>query len=120
MGILHKGTNCVYFKNWAALFTEVVAGLIILLCLFGWMDLLVIAKWLSPIDLDGDKEHPGVFDKIETGSEDPDESQVPVKEGDWRNRHSPSVINIMIDVVFNFGKTKTPGYIAYIGKDIDE
>jgi vacuolar-type H+-ATPase subunit I/STV1 len=52
MGILHKGTNCVYFRDWASLFTEVVTGLIILLGLFGWMDLLIIAKWLTPLDID--------------------------------------------------------------------
>lgn len=30
---------------------EVVTGLIILLGLFGWMDLLIIAKWLFPVDV---------------------------------------------------------------------
>lgn len=54
MGIITKGTNCVYNRDWASLVTEVIAGLIILLGLFGWMDLLIIAKWLSPIDIDSD------------------------------------------------------------------
>jgi len=52
MGILHKGTNCVYFRDWASLFTEVIAGLVILLGLFGWMDLLILAKWLTPLNID--------------------------------------------------------------------
>jgi len=54
MGILHKGTNCVYFRDWPSLVTEVIAGLIILLGLFGWMDLLVIAKWLTPLNIEDD------------------------------------------------------------------
>jgi V-type H+-transporting ATPase subunit a len=52
MGILHKGTNCVYFRDWASLTTEVIAGLVILLGLFGWMDLLILAKWLKPLDIE--------------------------------------------------------------------
>ena len=30
--------------------TEVVTGLIILLGLFGWMDILIIAKWFYPME----------------------------------------------------------------------
>ena len=52
MGIIHKGTNAVYFGDWPTFFTEVVAGTIILLGLFGWMDLLIIAKWLTPLDIE--------------------------------------------------------------------
>lgn len=54
MGIVTKGTNCVYFRDWPSLFTEVIAGLIILLGLFGWMDLLIIAKWFCDVDIDTD------------------------------------------------------------------
>lgn len=54
MGIIHKGTNTVYFGDWPSFFTEVVAGTIILLGLFGWMDLLIIAKWLTTLDIDDD------------------------------------------------------------------
>lgn len=118
MGILHKGANCVYFKNWASLLTEVVAGLIILLGMFGWMDLLVIAKWFSPIDIDSDVMQPGAFKQIETDSTDPNENVVPVKKGDYDNQHAPSVINIMIDIVFNGGSSKTPTYTPYVGKDM--
>ena len=50
MGIVTKGTNCVYFRDWPSLVTEVIAGLIILLSLFGWMDLLIIVKWITPVN----------------------------------------------------------------------
>jgi len=51
MGVLHKYTNAIYTKRWASLITECIGGTIILMFLFGWMDLLVFAKWLTPIDL---------------------------------------------------------------------
>lgn len=48
IGICVKGLNAVHFKRWIVLGSEVVTGLIILLGLFGWMDLLIFAKWLTP------------------------------------------------------------------------
>lgn len=51
MGILVKGTNCIYNGHWLEFFTEVIAGLAILLGLFGWMDALIIAKWFHSIDI---------------------------------------------------------------------
>ena len=46
MGIVVKGLNALYFKRKLVFWTEVVTGLIILNCLFGWMDALIIIKWL--------------------------------------------------------------------------
>lgn len=34
------------------------------------------------------------------------------------NQNFPSIINIMIDTVFGFGKSKTPKAYSYIGSDI--
>lgn len=55
MGIVIKGTNAVYFKKYPVLIFEVCTGLIILLGLFGWMDLLIISKWFITLDIDGDE-----------------------------------------------------------------
>jgi V-type H+-transporting ATPase subunit a len=89
MGVLVKGTNEIYFKRWPALVFEVFAGLIILLGLFGWMDLLIFAKWLFPLnyaDLTIDRTvTPNVF------------------VGEAINRKAPSIINIMINTVFGGG-----------------
>ncbi len=52
IGIIIKGTNSVYFRRWAVLFTEVITGLIILLALFGWMDILIYAKWFKRLDIE--------------------------------------------------------------------
>jgi len=45
MGICVKGLNALYFNNKIVFYFEVVTGLIILNCLFGWMDILIIIKW---------------------------------------------------------------------------
>lgn len=45
IGVIVKGLNSVYFGRWLDLVFEVFTGLIILLGLFGWMDILIFAKW---------------------------------------------------------------------------
>lgn len=50
-GILIKGTNAIFRSNWPIFICEVVAGLVILNGLFGWMDLLIFVKWMKPLDL---------------------------------------------------------------------
>lgn len=52
MGVITKGTNAVFFRRWADLFTEVCTGLIILLGLFGWMDALIYGKWFHSLDIE--------------------------------------------------------------------
>jgi V-type H+-transporting ATPase subunit a len=47
IGIILKGSNTLYFGWIVRFMTEVVAGLIILLGLFGWMDILIIAKFFT-------------------------------------------------------------------------
>lgn len=51
-GIITKGGNAIYFKQWATLFTEVITGFVILVGLFGWMDILIYAKWLFPLNIE--------------------------------------------------------------------
>lgn len=45
LGILVKGTNAIFKRNWPIFILEVLGGLVILNGLFGWMDLLVFTKW---------------------------------------------------------------------------
>jgi len=52
IGIVCKGTNAVYFRQWDVLSTEVITGLVILLGLFGWMDFLIYAKWFKELDIE--------------------------------------------------------------------
>ena len=52
MGIIMKGTNNIYNRDWISLLTEVCTGLIILIGLFGWMDALIIAKWFHGLNIE--------------------------------------------------------------------
>jgi len=101
IGIIVKGTNAVYFRRWAVLFTEVFTGLIILLGLFGWMDFLIYAKWFKRLDI----EDKTIINQEELDDKlNQDEEASPEYQGDWQNRHTPSVINIMITTIFSGGK----------------
>ncbi|CAD8142676.1 unnamed protein product [Paramecium pentaurelia] len=44
-GIILKGLNAIYFKNWLDFFFEFIPQLIFFICSFGWMDFLIIYKW---------------------------------------------------------------------------
>lgn len=50
MAIVVKGTNALFQKQPLVLCFEVITGLIILNGLFGWMDLLIIVKWITPVN----------------------------------------------------------------------
>jgi V-type H+-transporting ATPase subunit a len=50
IGILLKGSNNIYERQWVAFFFEFIPQLLTLLCLFGYMDYLIIAKWLMDWD----------------------------------------------------------------------
>jgi len=102
MGIFIKGTNAVYNRDYATLITEVVAGYIILWGLFGWMDALIIAKWFHPIDIEDTTEVPD-GDKFYYDSEsEAGDNFVGTMRGDFENQRAPSVINIMIVMIFSF------------------
>lgn len=46
LGVCLKGINALYFKNKLDFFLEFVPQITLLLVLFGYMDLLIINKWL--------------------------------------------------------------------------
>mmetsp|Transcript_96409 Transcript_96409/g.132749 ORF Transcript_96409/g.132749 Transcript_96409/m.132749 type:complete len:80 (+) Transcript_96409:1667-1906(+) len=50
LGIITKGTNTIFFGQYMAFVFEVITGLIILLGLFGWMDVLIFEKWYYVMD----------------------------------------------------------------------
>ena len=115
IGIFMKGTNSVFFRRWADLFTEVITGFIILWALFGWMDALIFAKWFYPINI----EDTTIHDQDEMLDKANQDIETDVQfEGDYENERAPSVINILITTVFNFGKTDKD-QIAYIGGSQD-
>ena len=42
-----KGLNSIYFRNYLDFIFEFIPQIILLLALFGYMDWLIIAKWLT-------------------------------------------------------------------------
>jgi V-type H+-transporting ATPase subunit a len=48
IGIFLKGMNSLHFRNKLDFFFEFIPQFLLLFALFGWMDILIIAKWLSP------------------------------------------------------------------------
>ena len=47
LGIFLKGFNALYYHNWLNFFFEFVPQILTMLCLFGYMDYLIVAKWLT-------------------------------------------------------------------------
>jgi len=47
IGIILKGANAIFFRDKTALLHEFLPQLILLLSLFGYMDLLIVLKWLT-------------------------------------------------------------------------
>jgi len=81
MGVVTKGINTIYFGQKMAFWTEVVTGLIILNGLFGWMDILIIIKWLYPMN--PASTDPAMMTQL---------------------NQSPSIITVMINNLLGFGK----------------
>ena len=48
LGIILKGLNACHFGRYSEWFFEFLPQLIMLLGVFGFMDALIIAKWLYP------------------------------------------------------------------------
>lgn len=47
IGILLKGTNNLYYRDWIGFFFEFIPQIVIMLALFGFMDMLIVWKWLT-------------------------------------------------------------------------
>lgn len=47
LGICMRGSNALYFKKPIDFFFEFVPMLLMMVCLFGFMDLLIVLKWLT-------------------------------------------------------------------------
>ena len=47
LGVLMKGFNQIYFGQWIDFIFEFLPQIVLLLSLFGFMDVLIIKKWLT-------------------------------------------------------------------------
>jgi V-type H+-transporting ATPase subunit a len=55
LGILMKALNSIHFGRWIEFFFEFIPQIILLWCLFGFMDILIVIKWLYAWN---DRENP--------------------------------------------------------------
>lgn len=86
LGIIMKAFNSIHFGRTVEFIFEFIPQIIFLLVLFGWMDLLIVAKWLTTVDID---------------------SSNPVMQN--TTHFAPPIITSMIDMFLKFG-TKPEGY----------
>ena len=47
LAIFQKGFNSIYHKRWLDFFFEFIPQIVLLLALFGWMDTIIIKKWVT-------------------------------------------------------------------------
>lgn len=85
MGIIMKGFNAAYFKKPLDFLFEFIPQIVLILALFGWMDLLIIAKWVEPKD---------VYKNYNLSTETEKFNEVNL---------SPPIITTMIDMFLAFG-----------------
>lgn len=50
VGVLLRWSNAFYEKNKTDFFCECLPMMVFLLCFFGWMDVMILYKWVHPID----------------------------------------------------------------------
>eukprot|EP00933_Yihiella_yeosuensis_P016790 TRINITY_DN1420_c0_g1_i1.p1 TRINITY_DN1420_c0_g1~~TRINITY_DN1420_c0_g1_i1.p1 ORF type:complete len:810 (+),score=203.16 TRINITY_DN1420_c0_g1_i1:81-2510(+) len=50
VGVLLRWSNAAYFKNLTDFLFECVPMLVFMLCFFGWMDFMILYKWVNPVD----------------------------------------------------------------------
>jgi V-type H+-transporting ATPase subunit a len=50
VGVLLKWSNAFHEKNAVDIFCECIPMMVFMLCFFGWMDYMILYKWVNPID----------------------------------------------------------------------
>jgi len=60
LGIFIKALNAIHFSRYVDLFFEFLPQITLLTLLFGWMDYLIVAKWLNNWDYRG-ASPPGII-----------------------------------------------------------
>ena len=86
LGIIMKGLNSLHFKDLLGFFFEFIPQIVLLLALFGWMDVLIISKWMQSKNID---------------------MNYPENSLEYNKTHmSPGIITTMIDIFLNMGSNE--------------
>jgi V-type H+-transporting ATPase subunit a len=91
MGIIIKGINSLYFRKMLDFFFEFIPQIVLLLALFGWMDVLIIGKW-------GMEKNVNTIYNLE---EDPS-----LKTEFEKVHYAPAIITTMIDIFLAMASNK--------------
>src|SRR5436309_1190827 len=85
LGVCMKAFNNIHFGKMIDFFFEFIPQILLLLVLFGWMDFLIIVKWLRPMNI---------------------EIVYPMTDPGYSNIHyAPAIITSMIDMFLNAGSS---------------
>jgi V-type H+-transporting ATPase subunit a len=91
IGIVLKGMNSLHFRNKLDFFFEFIPQILLLFALFGWMDILILGKWINKKNIE-DVTLPGC---PTTGDIEKDFLR-------FNEVHlSPAIISTMIDIFLN-------------------
>ena len=60
-GVLQKGINSIYFRNYLDLFFEFIPQIIFMVLTFGYMDFLIFYKWSTNYWPDRTAEAPSII-----------------------------------------------------------
>jgi vacuolar-type H+-ATPase subunit I/STV1 len=101
MGIFTKGMNLAYNRQWLEIFTEVLTGLVILLGLFGWMDLQIFLKWFANPDIDD-------FSEVVPVPDDGSPVLYLSYKAEVDNSNMPSIISVLINSLLSPQICSTP------------
>merc|ERR1711920_115102 len=64
VGVLLRWSNAFYFKNMTDFIFECVPMMIFMLCFFGWMDVMILYKWVHPIEGPGTNGPPNIINSL--------------------------------------------------------
>jgi len=50
VGVMLRWSNALHEKNWVDFIFECLPMMVFMICFFGWMDAMILYKWVNPID----------------------------------------------------------------------
>mmetsp|Transcript_96759 Transcript_96759/g.282892 ORF Transcript_96759/g.282892 Transcript_96759/m.282892 type:complete len:850 (+) Transcript_96759:78-2627(+) len=50
LGLLLRFSNALYSKNWVNFFCECIPMMVFMVCFFGFMDIMILYKWVTPME----------------------------------------------------------------------
>merc|ERR1712032_1198181 len=64
VGVLLRWSNAFYFNNMTDFIFECLPMMVFMLCFFGWMDVMILYKWVHPIEGPGTNGPPNIINSL--------------------------------------------------------